>query len=118
MKLFPEWTELPTEPVRRMHAPSVQPKYRSYVDCLRWDFGFTCPFCLMHEPDLTSTFCVEHFEMQSTHPELSNAWLVGGGSGHGYKHGIMLGDYVARGVTGQDNNPELAATFALKAGTF
>jgi hypothetical protein len=26
----------------------------------------------MHEPDLTSTFCVEHFEMQSTHPELSN----------------------------------------------
>ena len=36
----------------------------------------------------------------------------------GYKHGIMLGDYVARRVTGQDRNPELAATFALKARTF
>ena len=45
-------------------------------------------------------------------------WLVGGGSGHGYKHGIMLGDYVANRVIGQDKNPELAATFALKAATF
>ena len=45
-------------------------------------------------------------------------WLVGGGSGHGYKHGIMLGDYVAHRVTGQDKEPELAATFALKTGTF
>ena len=29
-------------------------------------------------------------------------WLVGGGSGHGYKHGIMLGDYVASRVVGRD----------------
>jgi len=59
----------------------------------------------------------EHFIVQP-HPELDNAWLVGGGSGHGYKHGIVFGDYVAHRVTGQDKNPELAATFALKAGTF
>ncbi len=48
------------------------------------------------------------------HPELTNVWLVGGGSGHGYKHGIMLGDYVANRVVGKDQNPELAATFTLK----
>jgi glycine/D-amino acid oxidase-like deaminating enzyme len=59
----------------------------------------------------------DHFIVQP-HPELRNVWLVGGGSGHGYKHGIMLGDYVAHRVTGQDKSPELAATFALKAGTF
>ena len=59
----------------------------------------------------------DHFIVQQ-HPELNNVWLVGGGSGHGYKHGIMLGDYVANRVVGQDKNPELAATFALKAATF
>ncbi len=59
----------------------------------------------------------EHF-IVDRHPEFDNVWLVGGGSGHGYKHGIMLGDYVANRVLGQDKSPELAATFKLKDGTF
>lgn len=50
----------------------------------------------------------------SVHPELDNVWLVGGGSGHGYKHGIMLGDYVARRVVGKDTPAELNDFFALK----
>ena len=29
------------------------------------------------------------------HPEIENAWLVGGGSGHGFKHGPALGEYLA-----------------------
>lgn len=29
------------------------------------------------------------------HLELENVWLVGGGSGHGFKHGPALGEYVA-----------------------
>ena len=33
------------------------------------------------------------------HPELSNVWLVGGGSGHGFKHGPAVGEYVARLVS-------------------
>jgi len=32
------------------------------------------------------------------HPELENVWLVGGGSGHGFKHGPALGEYVAARV--------------------
>ena len=59
----------------------------------------------------------EHF-IVDRHPEFDNVWLVGGGSGHGYKHGIMLGDYVAHRVLGQDKSPELAATFKLKDATF
>jgi len=43
---------------------------------------------------------------------------VGGGSGHGYKHGPVLGDYVARRVMGQDKSPELESVFRLKAQTF
>ena len=33
------------------------------------------------------------------HPDFDNVWLVGGGSGHGFKHGPALGEYVARLVT-------------------
>ena len=29
------------------------------------------------------------------HPDFENVWLVGGGSGHGFKHGPALGAYVA-----------------------
>jgi len=28
------------------------------------------------------------------HPEIDNAWLVGGGSGHGFKHGPAVGQHV------------------------
>jgi glycine/D-amino acid oxidase-like deaminating enzyme len=28
------------------------------------------------------------------HPRLENVWLVGGGSGHGFKHGPAVGEYV------------------------
>jgi glycine/D-amino acid oxidase-like deaminating enzyme len=27
---------------------------------------------------------------------MDNVWLVGGGSGHGFKHGPAVGEYVAR----------------------
>jgi monomeric sarcosine oxidase len=30
------------------------------------------------------------------HPDFENVWLVGGGSGHGFKHGPALGEYVSR----------------------
>ncbi len=59
----------------------------------------------------------EHFIVQK-HPALENVWLVGGGSGHGYKHGPVVGEYVADRVLGQDKNPELESVFRLKAQTF
>ena len=34
------------------------------------------------------------------HPAAANAWLVGGGSGHGYKHGPAVGELVAQMVLG------------------
>jgi len=33
------------------------------------------------------------------HPDRENVWLVGGGSGHGFKHGPALGEYVAARIT-------------------
>src|SRR5687768_12443448 len=34
------------------------------------------------------------------HPSLDNVWLVGGGSGHGFKHGPAVGEYVAGMIAG------------------
>jgi glycine/D-amino acid oxidase-like deaminating enzyme len=59
----------------------------------------------------------EHF-IVDRHPALENVWLVGGGSGHGYKHGPVMGEYVARRVMGQDKSPELETVFRLKEQTF
>jgi glycine/D-amino acid oxidase-like deaminating enzyme len=35
------------------------------------------------------------------HPTIENAWLVGGGSGHGFKMGPALGEHVAAVVQGK-----------------
>jgi sarcosine oxidase len=35
------------------------------------------------------------------HPELSNVWLAGGGSGHGFKHGPAFGEYLAKQILGE-----------------
>jgi sarcosine oxidase len=32
------------------------------------------------------------------HPEIENVWLVGGGSGHGFKHGPAVGEYAASAI--------------------
>lgn len=34
------------------------------------------------------------------HPSRKNFWLVGGGSGHGFKHGPFVGEYVASQIAG------------------
>ena len=44
------------------------------------------------------------------HPEFENAWLVGGGSGHGFKHGPVVGEQVASLVSG---SAEVERRFAL-----
>jgi glycine/D-amino acid oxidase-like deaminating enzyme len=36
------------------------------------------------------------------HPGLSNAWLAGGGSGHGFKHGPAIGQYVVSLLDGHE----------------
>ncbi len=43
------------------------------------------------------------------HPAFENVWLVGGGSGHGFKHGPALGEYVAaRIIEGGPGEPRFS----------
>lgn len=46
------------------------------------------------------------------HPEMENVWLVGGGSGHGFKHGPVVGRHVAGLVLGEGTNE---ARFSLES---
>jgi glycine/D-amino acid oxidase-like deaminating enzyme len=45
------------------------------------------------------------------HPEAANLWLMGGGSGHGYKMGASFGELAADTVSGER---EVLQTFSLK----
>jgi sarcosine oxidase len=44
------------------------------------------------------------------HPAFENTWIVGGGSGHGFKHGPAVGEYVASFLSG---DAHLEPRFAL-----
>lgn len=45
------------------------------------------------------------------HPQLSNLFLLGGGSGHGFKHGPALGELVASVINGTSTCPLLFRIF-------
>jgi monomeric sarcosine oxidase len=47
------------------------------------------------------------------HPQFDNVWLVGGGSGHGFKHGPVVGEYVAARIAG--SNEEIEPRFSLES---
>ena len=47
------------------------------------------------------------------HPGFENVWLVGGGSGHGFKHGPAVGEYAAAMMFGS-GNPEPRFSLASK----
>jgi sarcosine oxidase len=49
------------------------------------------------------------------HPHWPNAWLIGAGSGHGFKHAPAIGRYAADLVTGTLRTPEPRFSLATKA---
>ncbi|MFY9550280.1 MAG: FAD-dependent oxidoreductase, partial [Thermoanaerobaculia bacterium] len=67
--------------------------------------GFRFP-ALKGSPLLEARVCQyensadQHF-IVDRHPDAGNVWLVGGGSGHGFKHGPALGELVAANVLGE-----------------
>lgn len=83
MRLLPTETRPPQQPIELRHEPAptqAQRGYRLFAPCLKWEFGFTCPFCLLHQADLvgphsvekTGLSTVEHFIPKSVRPDLIN----------------------------------------------
>jgi sarcosine oxidase len=48
------------------------------------------------------------------HPEFENVWLVGGGSGHGFKHGPFVGEYVTARIERKTDGIEPRFSLATK----
>jgi hypothetical protein len=46
----PAVLRLPATPTIKSHSPNCA--YGRFIACLRWEFGFVCPFCHRHECDL------------------------------------------------------------------
>ena len=78
MKVIPEQTTPATDRIIRRHVPPPS-TYTRYRGCLRWEFGFSCAFCLLHEADLAETgvegkglTSVEHAIRQMENTDLRN----------------------------------------------
>lgn len=82
LEIVPPGVHVPRIPKRQRHTPRSTNDYRDYRACLRWDAGFTCCFCLVHESDLTRTGTVEgtgltsieHLQPQTHAPDLINVY--------------------------------------------
>lgn len=80
MKILPATTDLPSTPIARRHRPRAG-AYPSYRPCLRWEFGFHCALCLLHEADFiahgiegTGLTGIEHHVPRSHAPDLTNEY--------------------------------------------
>jgi glycine/D-amino acid oxidase-like deaminating enzyme len=65
---------------------------------------------LSDAPLLESRVCqyensTDHNFILDSHPEADNVWIVGGGSGHGFKHGPVMGEMLADAVLGSKEPP-------------
>lgn len=65
---------------------------------------------LKDQPVIESRVCQlentadEHFIIDR-HPDFDNVLIAGGGSGHGFKHGPVLGEHIARRAIGETTDP-------------
>jgi 5-methylcytosine-specific restriction endonuclease McrA len=82
LKILPPRTLPPGAPIPRKHRPAPASHWSPYRACLRWEFGFTCAFCLLHEADLyggqpgegLAGTTVEHRIPRSSDPTLENSY--------------------------------------------
>jgi glycine/D-amino acid oxidase-like deaminating enzyme len=76
----------------RVISPSTLKRVREYI-------GFRFP-AMEDAPLIESRVCQyeqtpdSHF-IVDRHPQIDNVWLLGGGSGHGFKHGPAMGEIMA-----------------------
>jgi len=66
--------------------------------------------CCRYELSADSNF------IAARHPQLERTWIVGGGSGHGFKHGPAMAERVADALRGGEPLPERFRLGAREAG--
>lgn len=73
---------------------------------------------LLGQPIVASRVCAlensnNHHYIIDTHPDFANVWIAGAGSGHAFKMGPVLGDYVSDRILNVADDPETRSLFAL-----
>ena len=56
----------------------------------------------------------DHFVIDR-HQTYDNVWLASGGGGHGFKHGPLVGEYVADRMMGRPTDPETDILFSVES---
>lgn len=79
--LLPPRTAPPDEVFARRHSPpAIGKSYAVFRSCLRWEFGFTCVICLLHECDIIGWCGVEGWgvtQVEHIVPQSHDDRLVG-----------------------------------------
>lgn len=80
MEILPFRTAPSPTAIERRHQPT-RGSFPTYQSCLRWEFGFSCAFCLVHEADLNEhdlgglgLMWTEHHVPQSDDAGLANSY--------------------------------------------
>ncbi len=78
---------------------------------------------LKDQPVIESRVCqvtnsIDHNFIVDQHPSSDNTWIIGAGSGHGFKHGPAIGEYAAKRIMGKQVDLEYTDLFKLKKETF
>jgi sarcosine oxidase len=106
------------------HGPRIDPDTQSRLvspEGAAWARSFVARRfpALTHSPIVETRVC--QYENTSNgdflidrHPQFSNVWFAGGGSGHGFKHGPEVGEYTAGLILGEAK-PEPRFALATKA---
>jgi sarcosine oxidase len=110
VKVADDMAGLPIDPssIDRVVSPDSVARAREYV-ARRFP-------ALRREPVVETRVCQYEYSpdgdfLLDRHPEADNVWLAGGGSGHGFKMGPALGEYVARLVL-DDASPDVVFSYA------
>lgn len=99
LKACPDWLgpiERPDDSAREVDATTIE----AFRAVLRARFP-----AVAEQPVVRTWTCFyevtpdAHFVIDR-HPELGNAWIAGGGTGHAFKHGPVIGEYLAALVAG------------------
>jgi sarcosine oxidase len=97
---------------RDQHGPLVDPDSQSRLvsaESAEWARNYVARrFPALKNSQITETRVCQYENSSNgdflldRHPEWRNIWLAGGGSGHGFKHGPAVGEYLAGQVLGAD----------------
>jgi sarcosine oxidase len=96
---------------RDTHGEPVDPDTQSRIvtaECAEWARNYVSRrFPALEDAPIVETRVCQYENTSSgdflidRHPEMANVWLAGGGSGHGFKHGPALGEYLAAQICGE-----------------